>query len=134
MAVVATERLNVPLGMLRTIKAHALEMRGFEACGLIGGRDGYALQLARCGNRSDNPRETFFIDPWHQFCAEKSFGEAGFGVIGVYHSHPERDASPSEGDVLQTPSMYISVIYSLPDDECKAWRGATPVDIEVIRK
>jgi proteasome lid subunit RPN8/RPN11 len=64
-----------------------------EACGLIVA-DGKKAIVRNCRNISERPREQFLIDP-EDYIAAADMGE----VIGVWHSHPDRPAQPSEADM-----------------------------------
>ena len=133
MAVVFTERLHVPVALLRNIRAHALSNPEVECCGMLGGDASHAVMLIRCSNHAMNPRESFKIDQYQRYRAEMSFLERGARHVGVYHSHPRHPARPSQADLAMIPSELVSLIYSCADDEVLAWRGATQVDLEVIR-
>ena len=133
MTLLITERVFVPLGLLRQIKAHAIEYGDLECCGMIGGVDGRFLALSRCANKASNPKHAFFIDPWHVLRSERAFESRGYKVMAIYHSHPSSLAEPSQADLSLIPDDLISLIYSRPQDSILAWRGTTQVDLEVIR-
>ena len=131
--VVLTERLHVPVALLRNIRAHALSNPEVECCGMLGGDASHAVMLIRCSNHAMNPRESFKIDQYHRYQAEMMFIQNGARHIGLYHSHPRQPARPSQADLAIIPSELVSLIYSCIDDEVLAWRGATHGDREVIR-
>ncbi len=129
---VLTEVLYVPREALRNIRAHAMEYAEIECCGLLGGASNGVAMLARVSNHAAIPTTAFRIDPADQYKVEKMFEarDEGCFLIGVYHSHPTKDASPSAADIEQIPASLFSLIYSVRDDEIKAWRGGVQVDIE----
>jgi proteasome lid subunit RPN8/RPN11 len=101
------------------IRAHGAREYPSECCGILLGKvegdakrvtEGVALEnLRRDTNRAqellplDDPaRETdtnrFLIDPRDQLRVEKDARSRGLEVLGYYHSHPDRPASPSIHD------------------------------------
>jgi proteasome lid subunit RPN8/RPN11 len=88
---------------LGVIRAHAERDYPREACGLLGGTwDGDAKQVARVvavsNARHDSPRNRYLIEPEAFLRAAKELERAGLEVLGVYHSHPDHPARPSEFD------------------------------------
>lgn len=75
------------------------EDREREACGLIidmrGGQD-RVVRMMR--NVSDSPRERFELDPVELRVAFEQEKEERLKIVGMWHTHPETDAVPSERD------------------------------------
>lgn len=137
--ILTDERLIMPIAMAREIKAQSLGYGRREACGLIGGaRDGtvrLAHLLAACSNISPHAEHNFRIAPWDQYNITQRFVALGRELVACYHSHPYSEAVPSETDVQAMsghPTLF-TIIYSVPRDELRVWRGSHPVDLEVIQ-
>ena len=86
------------------IRAHGAESYPHECCGfLIGRSDGDHKQVAELW-RVENAREEeakrrrYLIAPEEVLGAEKRAREEGVEILGVYHSHPDHPAKPSETD------------------------------------
>lgn len=85
------------------IRAHAERTYPEECCGvLIGRADGEPLrvELVReiANVHEDERRRRFLLDPRQHLAAQKEARARGLAVIGVYHSHPDHAAQPSEHD------------------------------------
>ena len=91
-----------------------------ETCGVLVGRNrlgrtevGRAV-LARNLNR-ERARDRYELDPADFLRADLAAREAGLEVVGVWHSHPDHPAEPSETDRLA------------------AWEGWAYLIVEVTR-
>ncbi len=98
----------------RAIAAHAEATYPDECVGLLLGRiEGerkIALEAFPVENRwagqvqlaeSDDPssrRDRFYLDPRDYLRADRAAQARGLEVVGVYHSHPDHPAVPSERD------------------------------------
>ena len=124
--------------MLSPDLARALESRGEaaypeEGAGLILGHvDGerrHALQLLPLPNRSAEAsrRQHYSLDPSDLLRAEAEAERLGLEILGVYHSHPDHPARPSETDLELALPWYCYVITSVERGragESAAWRLA----------
>jgi proteasome lid subunit RPN8/RPN11 len=88
---------------VEAIRRHGEAAYPQEACGLLGGRwddpsrTVLALEPLR-NSRVDSARNRYLIDPEAYRRAEARLARDELDVIGVYHSHPEHPAIPSEFD------------------------------------
>lgn len=78
---------------IKDIKASAFSKYPEEACGLIVKKKSKYISIA-CENTATNKRNNFLISS-EEFSAAEDIGE----VVAVWHSHVEKDSSPSEIDV-----------------------------------
>lgn len=103
-----------------------------ETCGLLLGLSDEAyccvvaqhparnLNLERAGDR-------FELDPLDYLAAEKAAGAAGKAVVGVWHSHPDHPATPSETDREMAWPGWSYVILSVTAGgvvDLRSWRLA----------
>ena len=97
--------------------AHARGGYPLEVCGLLAGKDGEATALYRMTN-TDGSGEHYTMDPREQFDAVRDMRARGMGLAGIYHSHPETPARPSDEDIRLAYTPGVSyVIISLMDRE-----------------
>src|SRR5262249_26919055 len=74
-----------------------------EACGLLLGRPGAARTDVELATHARNlaverARDRYELDPFDQLAAENDARARGLEVVGVWHSHPDHPARPSETD------------------------------------
>ena len=85
------------------IRAHAERTYPEECCGVLIGGAGVEpprVELVReiANVHEDERRRRFLLDPRQHLVAQKEARSRGLAVIGVYHSHPDHAAQPSEHD------------------------------------
>jgi proteasome lid subunit RPN8/RPN11 len=109
--------IKIPQSAYNEMILHALKDKPLEACGYLAGLNGevtYAIPMKNI----DESHEHFSFDPQEQFDVFKKTQKEGLRLIGVYHSHPETPARPSEEDIRLAYDPNVSyVIVSLADTE-----------------
>jgi proteasome lid subunit RPN8/RPN11 len=106
------------------ISAHARAEAPREACGLIAGTDGRALDIVPVANAAADPLHHYLMDPAQMTRAMLGFERRGLGLIGIYHSHPHSDPIPSPVDVRQAAypdTTYLIVGLKHPESQLAAW-------------
>ncbi len=122
---------------LSAISAHAEQVYPEECCGLIAGevvkpQSNSALQQqpvkqavqlfplinnwtpeAAPTAESLTKARRYWIDPQDMLFVQKQARSQGLNIIGVYHSHPDHMAEPSECDRAGAWSAYAYVIVSV---------------------
>jgi proteasome lid subunit RPN8/RPN11 len=68
-------------------------------------------------SREDSPERRYLIAPEDMLDAEKEARRLGIDIIGVYHSHPDHPARPSEFDREHAFPWYSYVIVSVQKGE-----------------
>ena len=63
---------------------------------MLGGTGGSVSAIYRMTD-TDASNEHFMMAPREQFSAVKDLRTKGLAMLGVFHSHPESPARPSEG-------------------------------------
>ena len=130
------------------IAAHGERGYPNEICGLLLGKDAEGQRTIRAlvpienSFEADEQYHRFLITPEAMFRAEKEARRQRLDVLGVYHSHPNEAARPSEYDrdhAAWTSWSYI--IVSVRDGqaaEMHAWKlrvdrsGFDPEEIAVV--
>jgi len=69
-----------------------------EACGILGGHAHTVKTVFPMANARPSPHY-YEMDPEEQFKAMKDIRQAGFEMVGIYHSHTDGPAYPSKVDV-----------------------------------
>ena len=74
-----------------------------ECCGLLVGQrrcsDIHVCEVHESTNIADMPVDRFEIDPQLRFDLERRMRGENLDLVGVYHSHPDGPASPSQTDI-----------------------------------
>jgi proteasome lid subunit RPN8/RPN11 len=97
--------ISLPRGLGGEISKEGESSYPFECCGLVLGEDLPGGRVARAIVPTNNLREgedrrrRFVIAPEDFLRAEREALAAGLSVVGVYHSHPDHPARPSEYDL-----------------------------------
>lgn len=95
--------LSIPSELKGRIDAQARRDYPLETCGfLIGRAEGHrarVIRLQEAPNASGgNPRRFYEIDRGAYEAAEREASAAGLQIVGIYHTHPDAAAVPSETD------------------------------------
>ncbi len=115
--------------VLQNLKTHAAEDYPNECCGFLFGKDGEERRITisqRTENKSEgNQQRRFQIDPKAYRDAEQFADENNFDFLGIYHSHPDHPAEPSEHDRAVAMPFFSYVIISVQQGETdgiRSWR------------
>jgi proteasome lid subunit RPN8/RPN11 len=97
---------------------HAEETYPHECCGFLIGtdRDGVKQlqQVVRAANtRDDSPQNRYLIDPLEFLRVERLARAQKLDILGIYHSHPDHPAYPSEFDREHAWPYYSYIIFSV---------------------
>ena len=112
-----------------SMQEHALATFPEECCGFLFGSfkdDRVIVDNVKDvkNNHPDYKARRFLISPEDYINAEKYADESGLMLVGVYHSHPNHPAIPSETDRLAAMPGFTYIIYSIMDGkpaELTAW-------------
>ncbi|PZO40399.1 MAG: metal-dependent protease of the PAD1/JAB1 superfamily [Shackletoniella antarctica] len=85
---------------------------------------------AQKNDQDDRPRDhslgdRYYIDPADLLRVQKSARDRGLEIVGIYHSHPDHPAVPSECDRALAWPVYSYVIVSVVQGrvvDLKSWR------------
>lgn len=106
-----------------------LAERGYpeERCGLLLGRVKaevtWVEQIREARNTDSNPRKRYNAHPDDILRAENRAQELGLDVVGIWHSHPDHPAVPSETDLESAWPGYSYIIVSVSGGESDALRS-----------
>ena len=129
------EVLVVPVDVQAAMVAHARAEAPLEACGLLGGQGKRAVHFYPTRNAARSPVR-YEVEPADLLAVTMALDEAGGGLWGVFHSHPQTEAYPSQTDLrlaLYPEAVYL--ICSLADPQrpvLRAYRLEGPAVRECV--
>ena len=123
------EVVRIGRDVLERILRHCVESYPYECCGLMLGtsQEGnrVVIDVVRVSNvHEDDRRVRYMIDPMEYYEAEKQAEKRGLQVVGIYHSHPNVPARPSQYDLNHSFPWYTYLIVSVNEGgvaEYRAW-------------
>jgi proteasome lid subunit RPN8/RPN11 len=123
--------LKVPRDLLQAIWSHGEVHYPEEGAGLLLGKDEgkarrvHKLQPLENQYDADSRHNRYRFSPQDMIDAEELADELGLEVIGVFHSHPDHPALPSEFDRERAFPWYSYLITSVQRGkavESRSWR------------
>ena len=88
-----------------------------ECCGFFYGKEESDRLIQEAvpvqNSKEGDQRRRFEISPLDYMKAERYAAEQGVSLLGVYHSHPDHPAHPSEHDLKQAVPYFSYIIYSV---------------------
>jgi proteasome lid subunit RPN8/RPN11 len=129
--------------VLAALHRHVTDAYPYEGCGFLLGTDGPGGIVAKRGLPAQNQRtedgaarSRFLVTPAEFLAAERAALAEGLQLVGVYHSHPDSPAVPSEYDREHAwPNLgylIISVVRGRPR-EARVWQLGADRDAFVER-
>jgi proteasome lid subunit RPN8/RPN11 len=92
--------MKISKALLAQIHQHLEAGYPNEACGVMLGKAGHVSEVVGAGNeRTDSARNRYLIDPLAYMKIERDADKRGLQVLGIYHSHPDVAARPSQFDL-----------------------------------
>ncbi len=122
--------LVVPRRILAEMQEHGRDSYPYECCGfLLGAAEGETRKVhearRQSNERSESRENRFLISPGQFRAAETRAKAAGLQMIGIYHSHPDSPARPSEYDREHAWPWFSYLILSVRKGkpaEAAVWR------------
>ena len=94
--------------------AHARDEAPDECCGLLIGTGTVIEESVRVPNVDARPRSRYLLDPAAHIAVRRLLRGTPRVILGVYHSHPESPAVPSDTDLLEACyPEFVWIIVSL---------------------
>lgn len=96
---------------------HATRYPDIEVCGLVGGAGRKPLNYYPIKNIAKFQQRSFLMDPEEQIACMRTMREKNEIMMGIFHSHPDSEAVPSDTDLaLASYPHTIYFIASLAND------------------
>jgi proteasome lid subunit RPN8/RPN11 len=119
-------------GILAGMKSHASSTYPEECCGLLlgvfegGSRTKRVIESKRMGNVfvKEERYHRYTIDPKEFLVTETDAESRGLEVVGIYHSHPDAPAKPSQFDTnlaWPTLSYVVMRVTNSRPEETRSW-------------
>jgi proteasome lid subunit RPN8/RPN11 len=123
-------KLNITKEAQQVIINDAEQSYPFECCGFLFGKeadDERVVAIAKEVNndKAENKERRFEISAVDYMKAERFADENNLTLLGVYHSHPDHPAVPSEHDLKQALPFFSYTIVSVrknKTDNILSWR------------
>jgi len=120
--------IEIPKAVVRAIEDHARDAFPEECCGFLFGQAGEPRRVVgsrRAKNAAAEDREhRYVVDPLELLHADNEARAKSLELIGIYHSHPNHPAAPSEFDRSRAAGWYSYLILRIVNREPKeltAW-------------
>lgn len=98
------------------LKAYAVAQKPDEACGFITNHG-----FVPCENHADNPHLNFVISGEDYTQVQAEYGDRG--ILGVFHSHTNGRAKPSEADLTSCEQLGLPwALFTLPQEELTTFK------------
>jgi len=92
--------MKISKPLLNQICQHLESGYPHEACGVMLGNEGVVTEAVAADNqRTDSAKNRYLIDPLVYLKIERDADKRHLQVIGIYHSHPDVAARPSQFDL-----------------------------------
>jgi proteasome lid subunit RPN8/RPN11 len=110
--------MKISQQLIDEMVAHAREDLPNECCGMIGGRDGEALEVVRGINIAGSPLR-YEMTGQGMYDIYSGIEERGMELLAIYHSHTRSPAYPSQTDVNQAEFWPdpVYIIISLENED-----------------
>ena len=121
-------KIILPQLLKEQMLEHAASDPGIEVCGLIGANGRQAFNLYPVKNIAEQPTHNFLMDPEAQVAIMRQLRAKKESLWGIYHSHPDTQAIPSERDLKLAayPGVnyfIISLIHDMPEIKAYVFDG-----------
>ena len=110
------------------IMTHAKSTYPEECCGFLLGLDSVVRTVERIVSvqnvNQDSRRNRYNIDPKDLIRADEEARRSNMSLIGIYHSHPDAPAQPSQFDLEHAWPWYTYLLLSVQNGQPKdvaAW-------------
>ncbi len=117
---------NLSHKLLNEIFEHCKSELPNEACGYLLGNEEIIASFYPMENRLHSPRN-FEFKPSEQFQAVRETRKCGLEIIGVFHSHPQGKAYPSEKDIELADPNFIQMIIVPETEEIGCYTISTKI-------
>lgn len=113
-----TQEIKINRALLRNAERHARSTYPEECCGFLFGKitngTSEVILTERVNNRkAENRQRRYLITPEQFMEAEEIADRTGYELIGVYHSHPDHSAIPSQFDLDHALPGFLYLITSV---------------------
>jgi proteasome lid subunit RPN8/RPN11 len=124
--------VDISKELLQHIKTSVQAGYPYETCGLLIGmraRAGIRVQdaIQAFNLNQERAEDRYELDPRALLTADRAAQDRGLEIVGIWHSHPDRPACPSEIDHAAAWEGWSYMIFSVTPygvTEIRSWRLA----------
>lgn len=128
-------KLVIKRGALEEIIRRCVDSYPYETAGLMLGKDNIVFEALHLRNvHEDDHRVRYRLDPMEYYAAEKTAEAKGYEVLGVYHSHPDVPAVPSQYDLQYALPPWSYLIVSVTSGKHLGYNGWKAVERDGIKR
>lgn len=134
----ATPKIKIHSAHFQSMIDHVQQQAPLEACGILAGKDGMSTHVIPVTNMLGSP-VAYRMEPKEQLQAMLLLEDNGWDLLGIFHSHPQGPASPSDTDIHQASypdSVYLILFPTDKEWICRGFsideNGVNEVQIEVV--
>lgn len=113
-------KIDFPTEVLWGIQGHLQSTYPEEGCGFFAGVDGDPRVVRAfypvANVQQDIRAKRFQISPADYLAAERWAERLGVSLLGIYHSHPDHPAKPSETDLAHAVPWFSYLIVTTTED------------------
>jgi len=113
--------VEITLDQLQFIMNHARSSYPEECCGFLLGLDSQVRRIRRAlpaqNVNQDSRRKRYNIDPKELIRADDEARRSSMSLVGIYHSHPDAPAQPSQFDLENAWPWYSYLVLSVQNGE-----------------
>lgn len=126
----ASAELCLPAALAARLERWAAQGHPEEVCGLLIGRsNGRRVETVRVTRghnlNRERPRDRYLLDPADFLAADRGARADGLEIIGIWHSHPDHPALPSQTDLKAAWQGYSYLIIATTASgavDLRSWR------------
>jgi len=128
--------IKIPSSILREIYDHMEASYPHECCGLLVGRivnenERVIHTFRKCRNlNTERAHDRYEMDPKCWLNTEREFDSSPWGIVGIYHSHPDHPSRASQTDTDAAWPNYSYVIASVQQGTVASTQSWLLNDIE----
>lgn len=122
-------KLKISSDALADMQKHAEATYPDECCGFFYGKNDEIREILEAkeviNSKEGDKKRRFEIHPKDYMKAERFALENDTTLLGVYHSHPEHPAIPSEHDLRQAQPFFSYIIISVKSEKAvdtRSWQ------------
>jgi proteasome lid subunit RPN8/RPN11 len=129
--------MRISRALYNELIEHARAEAPNECCGMIGSRNGVAVEVHRATNAAASPLR-YEIDGPEQYRIQMAIEDAGHDLGAIYHSHTRSAPEPSQTDInlaFYPDAVYVIVGLAGEEPDVRGWRivdgRVAPADLVV---
>jgi proteasome lid subunit RPN8/RPN11 len=133
------QKLVLSKAQYNQIINQAIKDAPYETCGIIGGKNGQALEIYPTENVEKDKVKEYRVNDKQLFDIVRLLRKNNLEITAIYHSHPASPAYPSKTDcqrAFYSDSYYLIISLAADKPDARAFRivneEISEVEIEIV--